>query len=222
MNFWMCECGKKVSENMKVCPYCKAERSPSKFKAIASALKDKLEAAKPVSRESKAESRVQPLDKPATPPTISNEPIKCQKCSGDNVQTIKMACLSGSTTGTSTAFGISTDLSVGMATIDTKSQSNLVTKLKPGPKPGYGCFNICLAIICVVLLPLGLLVGLFSLSKPDAAGPAAVILIPGVALLVYLIQAKENLKKQINLWEGRITVYETGWVCHRCGHVWIP
>jgi len=100
--------------------------------------------------------------------------MKCEKCSGDNIQTIKMACLSGSTTGTSTAIGVSSSLSVGMATIDTKSQSNLVAKLKPGPKPGYGCFNICLAIICVVLLPLGLMAGLVSLSKPDAAGPAAV------------------------------------------------
>lgn len=209
MNFWMCECGKKVSESMKVCPYCKAERSPSKFKAIASALKDKLEAAKPVSRESTVQNTVKPLEQPAVPPAISGESIKCQKCSGDNVQTVKMACLSGSSTGTSTAFGISTDLNLGMATIDTKSSTHLAAKLQPGPRPKFGLFNILLALICAILLASGL-------------GGFVVSLIPAGILIWVLSKAKKNHNAALVTWEEKRRAYESGWICHRCGHVWTP
>lgn len=225
MSYWVCECGKKVSENMKVCPYCKTERSPSKLKAIASALKGKLEAAKSASLDSKAESRVQPLDKPATAPTISNEPIKCQKCSGDNVQTIKLACLTCPTTGTSTAVGINSNLSVGVAAIDTKSQTNLVATLRPRPKPSkYDFFYVFMAAIGVLGGVSLVLMGIAHLTDFSLKNAMNAMLSIGIGGFVFVALYKFHKKpsEKVLAWDRKNRLYENGWLCHKCGCVWIP
>lgn len=129
-----------------------------------------------------------------------------------------MACLSGSTTGSSTAIGISSNLSVGMASIDSKSHTNLVATLSPGEKPGYGCFNISLAMICAGLMVLGL----STLIAGGMAGAAVTTLGPGIVILFVLFRAKEKLKEQGSAWNEKSRMYKSGWICHKCGHTWIP
>lgn len=225
MSYWVCECGKKVSENIKTCPYCKTERSPSKLKAVASALKDKLEAAKPVSRESAVQNTVQPSVQPAKVATSVSLPTKCDKCSGDNIQTIKMACLSGSTTGTSTAVGINSNLSFGVAAIDTKSQTNLVATLRPGPKPSkYDFFHVFMVSIGGLGGVFLVLMGIASLINfsPKNAINAGFALSIGGFILAAAYNFHKTPNKKVLAWNHKNDLYEKGWVCHKCGSVWLP
>jgi len=225
MSYWVCGCGKKVSENIKTCPYCKTERSPSKLNALVSGLKDKLEAAKPASRESKVQNTVPPLGQPAKVATNASLPIKCEKCSGDNIQTIKMACLGGSTTGTSTAFGINSSMSVGVAAIDSKSQTNLVATLRPGPKPSkHDIFHVFMVSIGGLGGIFLVLIGIASLA--DFSLKNAVNAVFALSIGGFILAAAYNFHKTPNkkvlAWNQKNDLYEKGWVCHKCGSVWIP
>jgi len=224
MSYWVCECGKKVSENIKVCPYCKTERSPSKLNALVSNLKDKLDSVKPVSSKSEVTKAV-PIEQPANIATNVSLPTRCEKCAGDHIQTIKMACLSGSTTGTSTAVGISSNLSVGVAAIDTKSQTNLVATLRPGSKPSkYDFFHVFMVFIgglggfILVLMGIASLID-FNLKNAVNAGFALSI---GGFILVGMYHFHKRPNEKVMAWNRKNDLYEKGWVCHKCGSVWIP
>lgn len=221
MSFWVCECGKKVSENIKTCPYCKKERSPSKLNAFVSGMKDKLESAKSVKHESERTKAV-PLEQPVKMTPNVSLPTKCEKCSGDNIQTIKMACLSGSSTGTSTAVGITSSLSVGVAAIDTKSQTNLVATLRPGPKPGkYDFFHVFMVLIGILGGVLLVLIGLGHLIALNLKNAVIALGIGGL-IFVALYKFHKRPNEKILAWNRKNDLYEKGWLCHKCGFGWIP
>lgn len=60
--------------------------------------------------------------------------MKCSNCQSGNTQTVKMMCLSGSSSSDSSAVGINTQLNVGIAKINTDSMSSLAKMYYPGKK----------------------------------------------------------------------------------------
>lgn len=148
--------------------------------------------------------------------------MNCQNCSSDNTQTVKMACLSGSTTGSSTAIGINTNLSVGVASIDSKSQTHLVSTLKPGPKPSkYGLFNVFMVLIGVFGGVVLVLMGIDNLTTFNLE-KAAIGIGLGVMIFVALYKFYKMPSEKVLAWYRKNKLYEKGWICHKCGCAWVP
>lgn len=141
--------------------------------------------------------------------------MKCQNCSSDNTQTIKMTCLSGSTTGTSTAIGISSNLSVGVASIDSKTQTHLVSTLKPGPKPSkygfYNCYMILIGILGGVILAIN---GISSLSSFNLIN-AVFGLGLGGTIFVAIYKFYKKPSEMVLAWNRKNKLYENGWMEER-------
>lgn len=146
--------------------------------------------------------------------------MNCPSCSSDNTQTIKMMCLSGTTTGTSTAVGVSSNLDVGVAAIGSHSQTNLAAQYNPGVKPndGKGCGLFILSIVSF-----NVVIGLVILIQ-GTPGFFLFALLLGIPLGIYgfnMYQGKTQ-RAQIVTWVQKNKLFETGWICHKCGNTWNP
>jgi len=131
-----------------------------------------------------------------------------------------MMCLNGTTSGSSSAFGVSSDLDVGVGSIDSESQTALAEKYKPGDNPetgiaGCGCFLVILAFILVIVFA-AYDANEYLIFFTFVAGCIVYFV---TSISSYFLKKNGALKKD---WEARVTLYETGWICHRCGNDWIP
>ena len=76
--------------------------------------------------------------KPKTKTVTGSTPSNCPSCNNENIQTIKMMCLSGTTSGSSTAVGVPSGLELGVGIISNNSKTNLASAYIPGIKPRMG------------------------------------------------------------------------------------
>ena len=174
-----------------------------------------------------------PMEKPIVVTPVVDAPSHdpntktCPSCKSDNTQTIKMTVMSGTTAGKSTAVGINTNLDVGVASIGTKSQTNLAATLNPGQKPSasnnMGCGFIVFGaagFFCLIAFsslgmenPIGAKIGAFLLSLLLAAVFGAI---------GYGVTFDAASTKALEAWEQKNKLFEAGWICHKCGHTWTP
>lgn len=163
-----------------------------------------------------------PLDikKTETPVDTFHDPNEksCPSCKSENTQSIKMMCLNGTSSGSSTGVGVSSDLDVGVGRISSNSQTKLAKKFTPGASPdsllnGCGC----------LLLIVGSL-SLFVFLNSSGFGSEIAICF-GIPALIIGVVIKRKLRKsttQQTEWESKAMLYEKGWICHKCGNTWFP
>jgi hypothetical protein len=109
---------------------------------------------------------------------------------------------------------------IGIAGTSSITRTNLAAVLDPGEKP---VFNNMVSTMGVVF-------GILS------TGGGVVFLIIGIEAAWYLIACgifmlfigwksrddPEFGKKAVAHWEQKVALKNNGWICHRCGHTWLP
>ena len=166
-----------------------------------------------------------PVTPPSTPPATivetAHDPNKkhCPSCKSENTQSIKMMCLSGTSSGSSTGVGVSSDLDIGVGRLNSNSQTALAERFTPSTSPastaaGCGCFSL---IAGLVILCIGMA------SDADGSGFAAFLGVVGLILGGVMMASSNNNKNPQQVeWEAKINLYENGFICHKCGRTWIP
>lgn len=121
-----------------------------------------------------------------------------------------MLCLSGTQTGSISTVGATSSGEIGFATSATESTSALVATLNPGKQPTWsvGCLYV---LFCVGMMGVALLV-----SEPLAG----VLILTIVGSIVWAFNDHQSKAEQ--MWQEKKRVHDGGWICHQCGHVWIP
>jgi hypothetical protein len=132
-----------------------------------------------------------------------------------------MVLLSGSLSSSGSGLGVDTHGDVALASLSSTSRTNLAATLDPGPRPVNedGCFYTG----CGGLIALSAIVAFAA--KDDPAVDAAVLAIGGVLLMVGWNKRSTKAAKmpeRIAAWQKKVDLQERGWICHRCGHTWIP
>lgn len=146
--------------------------------------------------------------------------MKCPSCQSENTQTIKMVYLSGSSTGRATAVGLDNHGDLAVAQLGSKSQTNLAASFNPGRKPfkrtsigeiGCGFSLVIFGLIC--MLDRAVVLGI-------------VVLVIAIALIKWgksTVGKKEaRFATETAEWEKKKATLESGWICLKCGHNWIP
>ena len=165
--------------------------------------------------------------------------MKCPKCESQSTQTIRMVCMAGSSTGASTAVGVDSEGTVGVAKIGTKSQTQLAASLTPGPRPsGNGQLGkIGCGVLLLVCAPFGL--ASTSLSSEQSStystapqadhsgvGCAVFFGLVGLALIAWgwsmWGEGEGELKSEVDAWSKKQRLFDHGWICHQCGNTWVP
>ena len=145
----------------------------------------------------------------------------CPKCNSENTQTLKMMCLSGTTTGTSTAVGVTSDLHLGAAVIGSRSQTNLAANYDPRAKPdsrkGLGVWCYFIGCFLVVIMSI-------EASKNQSAGMFLFGILVSIPIFIYgyILHKGDTQRANIEIWEQKNKLFETGWICHKCGNTWNP
>lgn len=131
-----------------------------------------------------------------------------------------MMCLNGTTTGHSTAIGVNSHLDVGAAVIGTKSQTGLASQYNPGPKPSDGVVR---GIMLLSAGGLNTLIGLIALTSGGFGTCLFILLITAPCMVIGFNYATgKKQKSEIEAWEQKNILFETGWICHKCGINWTP
>lgn len=143
----------------------------------------------------------------------------CPSCHSENTQTIKMMCLSGTTSGSSSGIGVTSDLDVGVGTLNSESQTALAEKYTPESSPtsffgGCGCLFLIIGITIFIacIRSTSELPFLFYLI-------AICVLLLGISFLIKSVKQNSPEQKE---WEAKAKLYEEGWICHKCGNTWLP
>lgn len=170
--------------------------------------------------------------------------MNCPHCASESVQRIRMVCMSGTTTSRSAAIGMDFQGDVGIASIGTRSQTVLAEKLSPGPAPSTTNPNLKIVIIGLILALIGgaaIYDRLFPTPlPPDPSSPtiqrttenedqSGCLQTLGVVGLVVLGVGMANwsygtkkVEARTKKWQEKQDYFEKGWICHRCGMLWIP
>jgi hypothetical protein len=146
--------------------------------------------------------------------------MNCPICQDDNTQSIKMVILGGSSTNNGKAVGVDLNLDVGIAKLSSTSQTKLAALLDPGVEPtdNSGCANWgcggSLAVIGIIILAI------------DGGELGGILLLAGLIWTGYGLAKKssvdEKLSIRVKTWEAKKKLSENGWICHKCGHTWMP
>lgn len=145
----------------------------------------------------------------------------CPSCSSEDTQTIRMAYLSGTRTGTSSAVGIDIHGNIAAGQINSVSQTALSASLDPGAKPTstHGVKRFFFGAF-LVLGSIGGLIG------GDPVGGCLLFLGAGVALIVWASKSNSAGTVEANIasveWRKQQEYFDTGWICNKCGRKWIP
>ncbi|MHB8056819.1 MAG: double zinc ribbon domain-containing protein [Desulfuromonadaceae bacterium] len=184
------ECNREISDKAKSCPSCGLP----------------LENITPSTPQSTAT--------PTTKESIEKIPDlnakTCPSCKSHNVQSIKMMCLNGTSSGRSTGIGVSSNLDVGVGSMNSTSQTALAKQFSPGKSAAEAGGMIVGCSLIMLFFGVGLdnVLGhvLFTLG-------GFFIVIGILAIIVGCIPNKER--------EVKIKLYEDGWICHKCGYTWM-
>lgn len=157
-------------------------------------------------------------DEPVVSPNNQNK-VLCPSCQSNNTQTIKMMCLNGTTSGSTTGIGVSSDLDIGAGKLNSESKTALAEKFTPETSPentacGCGCLSL---IIGTVIIIAGFV------SSDEGSGMLALIFgLPAVIISFIFFSkiGKDNPKQRE--WKAKVRLYNEGWICHKCGHTWLP
>jgi transposase-like protein len=127
-------------------------------------------------------------------------------------------CLNGTSSGRSTGFGVSSDLDVGVASMNSKSQTVLAEQFTPKTSPdsvikGCGCFFFVTGLLALFV---------FIPSSGDGAALALCFGIPAVVTGFFIMKKFQNASPDQIKWEAKVKLYESGWICHKCGYTWMP
>lgn len=170
-----------------------------------------------------------PIEKTTPVAALQHDTNKkfCPTCKSDNTQTVKMTVMSGTTAGKSTAVGINTNLDVGVASVGTRTQTTLAASLNPGQKPSASN-NMRCGLIAFGIAGFFGLIGLISLGIDNTVGGhisafvLSILLTAAFGFFGYTVTFGSANAKAVSAWEKKNRQFETGWICHRCGHTWLP
>jgi hypothetical protein len=135
--------------------------------------------------------------------------MNCPSCKSENTQTIKMMCLSGSSSSAATAIGINSSFDLGVAKINSNVKTTLVNMYDPGNRP-----NVAFE---VGFLAFGALILIAGLVTSTGIGIFFGLALVGGGFLRF---TKES--QALDTYKSKIDNYERGWICHKCGDTWNP
>lgn len=138
--------------------------------------------------------------------------MNCPSCSSDNTQTIKMMCLNSSSASYSTAVGINSNLGIGVAQINTTSQSSLARIYHPGEYP-----NVDLEVGKIFIFTL-----IFILSIYAGGGGGVFFAVVSFPCILWGVSGYFSKKADMVIFDGKKRVYDSAWICHKCGQSWTP
>lgn len=152
--------------------------------------------------------------------------------------------MTGTTTSRSAAIGVDLHGDIGIASMGSRSQTELAAKLTPGPPPPTTNPSLKLVIIGLILALVG---GAAIYDRllptplpPDPSAPTiqrttedqdqsgCLQTLGVVGLLVLGIGAanwsngRKKVEARTKKWQEKRDYFEKGWICHRCGMLWIP
>ncbi len=153
----------------------------------------------------------------------------CPSCKSENTQSIRMMCLSGTTSNSLTGFGVSSDLDIGAGRINSNSRTVLAAKFMPGENPQNqqirsGCF--CTFLGTAILIFVYAAIKKFGISWSSDnllkifVVLGSILLFLGILILSKII--KMTTKAQVDEWEAKTKLCNEGWICHQCGNTWFP
>lgn len=149
--------------------------------------------------------------------------MNCPNCKADNVQTVKMAYLSGSSSGTAHSHtkGVAWGGSVGFfgakTTTTSSSQTGLARTISPPIK--YKTIWLGIVFALLSLYSLSGLVQVVANRSPSAFGIEIVtIALTVLAGFYFFKRLNWNNKHYPQLAEQ----WNAAWICHKCGTTWIP
>jgi hypothetical protein len=195
------ECGKEISTNSKACPYCEC-------------------LAKYAVPEEYQDLNDQEIDiyEPKIPQTT------CPSCKSENTQKIEVMVMNGTTSGSSTAIGVTSHLDLGVARIKSSSQTTLASTYVPPKKPvlmsGYAN-----KIMSRVMFVVSGAMWYFTRNEPAffsyIFGGFTILLALGVLATLGDVESIDRTNAQkLSDWEKQNNLFKNGWMCHRCGHKW--
>jgi hypothetical protein len=159
--------------------------------------------------------------------TVDNLPapnIKvCPSCKSDNTQSIKMMCLNGTSSGRSTGFGMSSDLDVGVGTMNSESQTELAKKFTPGNSPSDNINAGCGCVILIILLLFFAM--MFSSKNGEDVIVSIVIMFILLGACIYILKKFEKdiqQEQKQKEWEIKVKLYEEGWIVNRQVYLPVP
>jgi len=135
--------------------------------------------------------------------------MTCPNCNGSNVQTTKMAIAGGTSTGTGVGLGLSGGGGIGAGIGRTRNESVLVKDLKKEPEPPYLNWACCVTFFALGIWGYSSIHPLFG----------CLLLLGGIQ---YLFKAITGSSKSREIQQEWTEQTERGWVCHQCGHRWVP
>lgn len=180
------ECGKEISDRAAACPGCGCP----------------VEQTLPAAR----------ITASVTP---SDGGRPCPSCKSPNTQTIKLMCMMGTTETNSTAIGLSSQMDLFAANLNSNSRTTLAASYLPGPEPASSQFGG---------VAFGMLAALFAFGGVSAmlAGKEGGWFVLAIAIAIGLFAKYFPFENYLNAWKEKQRVFDSGWICHHCGHTWIP
>ncbi len=192
------DCHREISDKAQACPHC---GHPGKQMPI------------PLT--------VVPVTPIKTIPGTDNK--LCPVCKSENTQSIKMMCLSGTSTGRSTGVGVSTDLDIGIGRLNSKTQTALAKKHAPGTSPmsiAKGCSYFSSLLIFVWMF------FLFSRAEEPSKffliSTMSILVLLQICTMIYLLRFYLSYPPEQIEWDNKVKYYEKGYICHKCGETWVP
>jgi len=142
----------------------------------------------------------------------------CPDCSSLSTQTVKMLCLSMTTTSRTVGVGIGAAGQFAAGTSTNRNIPQLVAKFNPGPSPhvhGCGWFSLgCVSLFFALI---------FRAMSGDWDGPSVFFGLLAIGSLIGPAFESKSIRETTRLaWQERAKMYELGWICQQCGKAWIP
>lgn len=149
---------------------------------------------------------------------------KCPNCQSEQTQSIQVMSQMNTQTGSAntTTVGYSRGTGIGVAGSATSiaMQSQMAQKYRIPPRPQRSMVVPMIGVLALIAAFIFLMVGIYG----ERSALVGTVMATGFAALMFWAhtQGKENYLRNVSKWEERRNYLLKAWVCHRCGHDWVP
>jgi hypothetical protein len=163
--------------------------------------------------------------------TSNTKGSQCPKCDSEDTQTIRMLVSQGTHGGQVNMVGINTEGTIGIGMGAVGMQNSLARKLDSGPKPtsAFGDYLVVFAIFWCLFFG-GVLYTVYTSDEGGGMkeGEEGALIIAGFVVAFGLIVGCVGIylaattSGRVEVWKKKKMLQESGWICRRCGAIWVP